>query len=59
MYRNLRGWEIGKEIVLVREHCEGLEADSSAHLGVGWSGAANDKSWIFGDRRLRLRCQDG
>src|SRR5581483_5723716 len=58
MYRNLRGWEIWLEFVLVREGCERIEADSSAHLGVGGSGAANDKCWVFADRRFRLRSHD-
>jgi hypothetical protein len=51
-------WEIWLELVLVREGCESVEADSSAHLGVGGSGAANDKSLMFGDPRLRLCCHD-
>jgi hypothetical protein len=40
--------------VLVRKGCESAEADSSAHLGVGWRGAANDKGLVFVDPRLRL-----
>jgi len=40
IYRNLRGWEIWLEFVLVREGCESVEADSSGHDGGGGSGAA-------------------
>jgi hypothetical protein len=46
MRGNLRGWEIVRDIVLVRERCESVKADSSAHLRVGWNGAANDKSLL-------------
>src|SRR5579859_4751891 len=58
MYRNLRGWEIWLEFVVVREGCESVEADSSAHLGVGGSGTANDECLVFADRRFRLRSHD-
>jgi len=58
MYRNLRGWEIAREIVLFGECGKGFETDSSAHFRVGWGGTANDKSLIFGDPRLRRCCHD-
>src|SRR5579863_8490171 len=55
MYRNLRRWKIWREFVLVREGCESVEADFSAHLGVSGSGAANDKSLMFRND-LRVSC---
>jgi hypothetical protein len=44
--------------MLFGERSKGFETDSSAHFCVGWSGAANDNSLIFGDPRLRLCCHD-
>jgi hypothetical protein len=54
MYRNLWGCEIGREIVLLGEHAEGLETDSSAHFSVGWRGTANHKTLTFANQCFRL-----
>jgi hypothetical protein len=43
--------------VLFGERCKSFEADSPAHFGIGWSGAAYDKSLIV-DGCLWLCCHD-
>src|SRR5215471_6305777 len=54
----LRGGKIRREVVLVGERCESIEADPSAHLGIGRSSATNRNDLLFADQCLWRRSHD-